>query len=202
MRERGIEPATLFTTVNARHGRVSIHGVRRELLRVQAESLGVPLVELELPDACSYEEYAELVQHALQRPPLAACRKIAFGDLFLEEVRRSREAELAQIGRAAVFPLWRRDTTQLAHDFVDAGNHGLVVCVDAARLPTAFAGRRYDRSFLRDLPPAVDPCGENGEFHTVVLDGPPFTRRVAARAVGVVVRDGQVYCDVALPPAA
>jgi uncharacterized protein (TIGR00290 family) len=171
--------------------------VRREVLRLQAASIGVPLVEVELPDGCSYEEYAELARLALQGPPLTVCRKIAFGDLFLEEVRRSREEELAPIGRAAVFPLWLRDTTQLAQEFVDAGHDALVVCVDEARLPAAFAGRRYDNSFLRDLPPSVDPCGENGEFHTLVLDGPLFTCPIDARAAGVVARAGHFYCDVA-----
>ena len=199
LRERGVSPAALFTTVNARHRRISIHGVRRELLRLQAESLGVPLVEIELPDRCSYEEYVALVRLELQRPPLAACRKIAFGDLFLEEVRRTREEELASIGRAAIFPLWLCDTTRTADEFVDAGYEALAVCVDPARLPAAFAGRRYDRSFLRDLPASVDPCGENGEFHTLVLDGPLFAYRVDARAAEVVVRDGHVYCDVAAP---
>jgi uncharacterized protein (TIGR00290 family) len=194
--ERGVRPAALFTTVSARHDRVSIHGVRRELLERQAASLGLPLVQIELPAPCSYEQYAALVAGALTRPPLAACRKVAFGDLFLADVRSTRERELAAIGRAAIFPLWLRDTASLAERFVAVGYEAFVVCVDAAVLPAGLAGRRYDRDFLRDLPGSVDPCGENGEFHTMVLDGPLFSRRVDARAVGVVEREGHAYCDL------
>jgi diphthamide synthase (EF-2-diphthine--ammonia ligase) len=132
--------------------------------------------------------YADRMQAALRSPPLAALRAVASGDLYLEDVRAYREERLSQVGKGALFPVWGLDTTTLAHTFLDAGFEAHVVCVDTRRLDVSFVGRSYDASFLEDLPPGVDPCGENGEFHTFVHAGPCFERRVDCRVGERVVR--------------
>jgi uncharacterized protein (TIGR00290 family) len=196
LRRGGTEPVALITTVTERYDRISMHGVRRTLLRLQADSLGIPLVEVLIPPACSNELYEQRLAAAFGEEPLLSVDGVAFGDLFLEDIRSYRVERLAQAGRAALFPLWLRDTTELANEFVDAGFEAMLVCVDPRVLHPSFAGRSYDRQLLADLPPGVDPCGENGEFHTFVHAGPVFSKPIACSRGTVVERDGFTFCDV------
>lgn len=197
MRTRsGPPPRALITTLTADYGRVSMHGVRRELLRRQAHAAGLPLVEVEIPAACSNDVYEQRMGQALAQAPLAEAQTIAFGDLFLQDIRAYREDRLSRVGKRAVFPLWGRDTRALARDFIGAGFEATLVCVDPRRLHPSFAGRRFDAGLLADLPPDVDPCGENGEFHTFVHAGPIFSAPIACEIGETVMRDGFVFCDV------
>lgn len=195
-RERGVAPRALITTVTDAYGRVSMHGVRRELLVRQAEAVGVALVEVAIPPDCGNELYEQRMAQAFASAELRGVETVAFGDLFLADIRAYRESRLAAAGKRALFPLWQRDTTALAREFVAAGFEAVLVCVDPAKLAPAFAGRRYDEELLDDLPPGVDPCGENGEFHTFVHAGPVLSRPVACDVGEVVERDGFVFCDV------
>ncbi len=192
----GSPPRALITTVTADYGRISMHGVRRELLGRQAEEIGLPLVEVEIPAGCSNDVYEQRMGQALAEVPLADARTIAFGDLYLADIREYREERLRQVGKEAIFPLWGRDTSELARAFIAAGFEAVLVCVDPRRLDPAFAGRRFDAELLADLPPDVDPCGENGEFHTFVHAGPIFSAPIACRLGEIVERDGFVFCDV------
>ena len=196
LRRSGVGVAALLTTFTDAYDRVSMHGVRRALVRDQAAAAGVQLVEVGIPARCSAEVYAARMGAALRAPPLAELEVVASGDLFLEDVRASREALLARAGKSAVFPLWGLDTAALARSFVEDGFEAYVVCVDPRRLGESFAGRAYDAAFIEDLPAAVDPCGENGEFHTFVHRGPCFERPVRCRVDGRVLRDGFAFADV------
>jgi uncharacterized protein (TIGR00290 family) len=194
--EMGVEPAALLTTITEDYDRVSMHGVRSELVRAQAEAAGLPLVEVGIPAACVNEVYEERIGAALAAPPLADLPAMAFADLFLEDIRAYREARLAPVGREAIFPLWGRDTTALAARFVEAGFEATICCLDPQRLDPSFAGRRFDRSFLADLPASVDPCGENGEFHTFVHAGPIFAAPIAVELGETQTREGFVFTDL------
>jgi len=196
LRERGRAPGALLTTVTADFDRVSMHGVRRSLLRAQAAATGVGLVEVEIPAACTNEEYERRMGAALASPELAGVEEMAFGDLFLEDIRAYRETRLAAAGRRACFPLWGVDTGELARRFVAAGFRAILVCVDPRALDPAFAGRDYDERLLADLPAGVDSCGENGEFHTFVTAGPVLSAPVSCRRGEVVERDGFVFADL------
>jgi uncharacterized protein (TIGR00290 family) len=169
--------------------------VRSELLAAQAAAVGARLVEIRIPRACSNDVYEERMVTAFSGP-LSSLDAVAFGDLFLADVRAYREERLAQIGRRALFPLWLRNTTALAHEFVSVGFEARLVCVDPRALAPSFAGRAYDETLLAELPPQVDPCGENGEFHTFVHDGPIFAAPLAVACGEVVERDGFVFCDL------
>ena len=173
-----------------------MHGVRRELLCRQAQAAGLPLVEVEIPAACSNDVYEQRMGQALAEAPLAEAQTIAFGDLFLADIRAYREQRMSRVGKKAIFPLWGRDTNALAREFIDAGFEAVLVCVDPARLSPSFAGRRFDAELLADLPADVDPCGENGEFHTFVHAGPVFSAPIACEVGTTVERDGFVFCDV------
>src|SRR5712691_7813247 len=166
LRQRQLEPQALITTVTENYNRISMHGVRRELLAQQAEALAIRLVEVAIPPACSNDVYEQRLGDAFAAAPLASVETVAFGDLFLEDIRAYREERLAAAGRSALFPVWGRDTTELAHEFLDLGFEATLICVDPRALDRSFAGRAFDRSLLADLPDSVDPCGENGEFHT------------------------------------
>jgi len=179
------------TTVTEDYGRVSMHGVRRELLELQAASAGVPLVEVGIPAGCSNDVYARRFLGAV-----AEVEAVAHGDLFLEDVRSYRERLLAAAGKRAAFPLWGLDTAELACDFVASGFEATLVCVDPRRLDASFAGRPFDADLLADLPAGVDPCGENGEFHTFVHAGPVFAAPIPCARGEVVERDGFVFCDL------
>jgi len=178
-----------------------MHGVRHELLRRQARAAGLPVVEVEIPAAWSNEVYEQRMRQALAEAPLAEAQTIAFGDLFLDDIRAYREERLSRVGKRAIFPLWGRDTSALAREFIAAGFEAVLVCVDPRRLDPSFAGRRFDSELLADLPPDVDPCGEHGEFHTFVYAGPIFGAPVACQVGEIVQRDGFVFCDVLMADA-
>jgi uncharacterized protein (TIGR00290 family) len=195
-----VRVVALLTTVTEGYDRVSMHGVRRALLEQQAVALGLPLHVVTIPQQASMESYGTRMEAALrgwQAQGVSAC---AFGDIFLEDVRAYREANLARIGMKALFPLWGRDTQELAEWFLAWGFQAVVTCVDSQQLDPTFAGRHLDADFLAALPPTVDPCGENGEFHSFVFAGPLFRRPVTWVAGEIVVRDAYFhFCDL-LPP--
>ncbi len=191
------EIAALLTTVTEEYDRVSMHGVRRSLLERQAASVGLPLTQVPIPRNCSNDEYASQMANACEELKGMGLHTAASGDIFLEDVRRYREGQLADAGMRGVFPLWGRDSAHLARTFIAAGFAAVTVCVDAHALDAEWAGRIFDEAFLADLPPGVDPCGENGEFHTFVYDGPIFTERIAWVRGEVVLRDERFfYCDL------
>ncbi len=196
LRAAGREPEALITTVTEGVERISIHGVRRELLHAQARATGVAVVEVRIPLPCPNEVYEARMEEALAQPPLDAVVEVAFGDLFLEDIRAYREERLRPSGRRALFPVWGRDTTALARAFLDQGFQAIVATVDPRSLDASFAGRAYDAGFLTDLPDGVDPCGENGEFHTFVHAGPVFDAPIRVATGEVVERDGFVYADI------
>lgn len=169
----------LLTSMSAQHQRISMHGVRAELLEAQAERLHIPLVKLEIPEAATMEAYESVMTKHLSELTAAGATHSMFGDIFLEDLRAYREQQLAKIGLTGVFPLWKIPTDQLIRDFIDAGFKTIVTCVNEKFLDKSFAGRIIDHEFLRDLPANVDPCGENGEFHTFVFDGPLFSEPIA-----------------------
>jgi uncharacterized protein (TIGR00290 family) len=186
----------LLTTITESYGRISMHGVRRSLLERQAESLGLPLHPVLIPPQCVNTTYEERMKEALEQHLAQGVHHVAFGDIFLEDLRLYREKNLAQVGMQAVFPIWKRDTRELARDFVRQGFRAIAVCVDPRVLDASFAGRELDASFFADLPLGVDPCGENGEFHTYVFDGPVFKTPIAVRVGEKVMRDGFYFCDL------
>lgn len=193
------EVAGLITTVTADYDRVSIHGVRRALLSEQARLAGLRLREVFIPAGCSNAEYeaAFLGGVAQVRHEEPDVSHIAFGDLFLADIREYRESLVAGTGFSPLFPLWERDTTELAHRFVSEGYEAYLVCVDTEQLDASFAGRKFDASLLADLPARIDPCGERGEFHTFVANGPCFDRRVEHSIGETVLRDGRfAYTDI------
>jgi len=191
-----LEVTALLCTVNADAQRVAMHAVRRSLLEAQADRLGLPLVTVDIPAACSNERYETLMAGALEVAGAAGVTCVVFGDLFLQDVREYREAQLAGTGVRPVFPLWNRPTDVLAREMLNSGLEAIVTCVDPARLRGDFAGRSFDAKLLSELPTGVDPCGENGEFHTFVWDGPGFRSPIDVRTGQVVERDGFVFCDV------
>jgi uncharacterized protein (TIGR00290 family) len=196
LRRKGREPAALVTTVTESYDRISMHGVRRNLLVRQAKALGIPLVEVPIPPACTNDVYEERLRLAFATPPLDGLETVAYGDLFLEDIRAYREQRLAAAGRRGLFPIWGLDTTELAQQFIGAGFEAIVICVDPHKLDSSFAGRPFDRRLLAELPQGVDPCGENGEFHTFVHAGPIFEAPISCRQGEVVERDGFVFCDL------
>jgi uncharacterized protein (TIGR00290 family) len=189
---------SLLTTVTEGYERISMHGVRRELLVQQAESIGLPLHEVRIPPQCVNPIYEARMEEALRIHYQDGVRKVAFGDIFLEDLRQYRERNLARIGMTALFPIWKRDTRELIRFFHAQHFRAIATCVDPKVLDPSFAGRKLDESFFRDLPPNADPCGENGEFHTFVFDGPIFRWPIPVRTGEIVYRDGFVFCD-ALP---
>ncbi len=196
LRREGTEPVALLTTFTGDYDRVSMHGVRRELVRAQAEAAGLPLVEVDIPATCPNEVYEARMAAALEAPPLDGVGTIAFADLFLEDIRAYREARLAAAGRQALFPIWGRETDDLAREFVHAGFEAVLACVDPAQLDPSFAGRSFDRVLLAGLPDGADPCGENGEFHTFVHAGPIFERPIPVELGEAVIRDGFAFRDL------
>lgn len=196
-----VEVAGLLTTVNAAAERVAMHGVRRSLLDAQADALGLPLHVVELPWPCPNHIYQERMGQAVVRARDAGVEAMVFGDLFLDDIRRYRETSLQGTGVSPVFPLWRRPTDTVAQHLLTLGFKALIVCVDAALAPRKIAGRWYDEALLSELPGDVDPCGENGEFHTVVVDGPGFSRPIDVEVGATVERDGFVFTDVIPKPA-
>jgi len=194
-RDPQVQVAGLLTTVNSNHRRVAMHGVREERLEAQAASLGLPLRKVDLPWPCPNEVYEERMDTALRSAREDGVSGVAFGDLFLEDVRRYREDRLAGTGMELLFPLWGRDTGELAGEMIRSGLRAVLTTVDPRRCPPEFCGRGYDYALLRELPASVDPCGENGEFHTLVRDAPGFGKPIPLRPGPIVERDGFVFAD-------
>ncbi len=186
----------LLTTVTETYDRISMHGVRRELLVQQAQSIGLPLHEVRIPPQCVNPIYEARMEEALRIYYAEGVRTVAFGDIFLQDLRAYREKNLARIGMTALFPIWTRDTRELIHSFQAARFRAIAACIDPKVLDRSFAGRELDDSFFRDLPAGVDPCGENGEFHTFVFDGPIFHNPIPIRSGKIVERDSFIYCDL------
>ena len=189
--------AGLLTTTNEAFDRVAMHAVRRELLEAQAEAAGLPLHVVPLPWPCSNERYEAIMGVAVKRFVAEGFTHVAFGDLFLEDVRDYRVTRLANSGLEPLFPVWKtKSTAELAREMIAAGLQARLTCVDPRKLDRSFAGRTFDRSLLDDLPAGVDPCGENGEFHSFAFDGPMFNHPIPIRLGDVVDRDGFVFADV------
>lgn len=200
-RDPHYEVATFLTTVTEGFERISMHGVRRTLLEEQAEALGHRLEVVVIPQACTNDEYERRMAAALAPYQAQGITVNVFGDLYLEDIRAFREAKLAQVGMQAIFPLWGWPTDQVAERFIELGYRAILTCVDTEQLADDFVGRDYDRRLLADLPEGVDPCGENGEFHTFVTAGPILARPVAVERGDVVLRDGRfAYCDLVSGP--
>jgi uncharacterized protein (TIGR00290 family) len=192
------EVAALLTTFNAEFDRVAMHDLRRELVEAQAEAAGLPLLDVPLPWPCSNGDYEAAMAAALVRARSEyGITHVAFGDLFLEDIRAYREERLRDIGLTPLFPLWGRPTAALAREMVAGGLEAVITCVDPRRLDPQFAGRSLDARFLDELPQGVDPCGEHGEFHSFACGGPMFATAVPVRVGGVVTRDGFVFADLA-----
>ncbi len=191
-----VEVVGLLSVVSEAFGRVSMHGVREELLEAQAAAVGLPLVKVRIPYPCPNATYERAMAGALERAAAEGVRTVVFGDLFLEDVRAYREERLAPVGFRGVFPLWGRPTAPLARAMVAAGLRARICCLDPRKLPRRFAGRAFDAELLAELPADVDPCGERGEFHTFVSDGPGFSRPVRAKVGETVERDGFVFTDL------
>jgi uncharacterized protein (TIGR00290 family) len=187
---------SLLTTLTAGYDRVSMHGIRRALLERQAESLSLPLYEVFISKEANNEEYASKMQVALTDFNKAGVSSVVFGDIHLEDVRKYREDNLYKAGMKAIFPIWGRDTAELSRSFIDLGFKAIVTCVDSKVLDKTFAGRIIDESFMAQLPANVDPCGENGEFHSFVFDGPVFNRRIQYTVGQIVLRDSFYFCDL------
>ena len=193
----GHEVVALLTTLTEDYNRISMHGVRSILLEGQANSLGLPIEKVYISKNASNEEYEAKVREAFQKYLRAGVSSVAFGDIFLEDLRRYREDNLSKIGMQAIFPIWKRDTTELAHRFIDLGFKALITCIDSNFLDKRFVGRPFDRQLLSELPANVDPCGENGEFHSFVYDGPIFQKGVSYTKGEVVLRDNRFwFCDL------
>lgn len=191
-----VEVVRLLTTVTQPYDRVSMHAVRRSLLLRQAEAAGLPLQVVEIPAPCSEEQYAEAMRAALHVAAAEGVTEVLFGDLFLEDVRAYREERLAAVNMTAGFPLWGRNTTELAHEMIAAGLRATITCVDPRQVPADLAGAAFDEELLARLPAGADPCGENGEFHTLVWSGPMLEQPLQVRVGEVVEREGFVFADV------
>lgn len=189
----GYEIVALLTTLTEDYDRVSMHGVRRELLEAQAASLGLPLEKVFISRQSSNEDYKSGMRVVLERYKAEGVSSVAFGDIFLEELKRYREDNLAKIGMKGIFPLWKRKTSDLARDFIHAGFRAVITCVDSEVLDKRFAGRELDQAFLSELPSGIDPCGENGEFHSFVYDGPVFENAIRHARGEMVLRDQRFW---------
>ncbi|HUJ88068.1 MAG TPA: ATP-binding protein [Burkholderiales bacterium] len=193
---REIELAGLFTTVNLEFDRVAMHGVRRSLLEAQAASIGLPLFVIPIPNPCPNAVYEAAMAEFVAQARTLGTTHFAFGDLFLEDVRRYRIDKLAGTGVEPLFPLWGRPTRALAREMVDKGLRAYLSCVDPKQAPRAWAGRLFDRKFVDEMPEGIDPCAEHGEFHTFAFDGPMFARPVSVAPGEIVERDGFVFADL------
>jgi uncharacterized protein (TIGR00290 family) len=188
----------LLATLNSEFDRVAMHSTRREVLEAQAEAAGLPLHVVPLPWPCSNEHYEAAMRTACDAALASGVKAIAFGDLFLEDIRRYREERMNGTGLAPIFPVWKLDTRALLREMIEAGVKTRIVCIDPKKMPREFAGRDLDEDFVRDLPEGVDPCGENGEFHTCVYDGPMFRHPIPIEDGEIVERDGFVFADMKL----
>jgi uncharacterized protein (TIGR00290 family) len=203
IRSDEFEIVSLLTTVTSDYDRVSMHGFRRDLLLQQAEALDYSLDQVMIPKECSNAEYEKQMRSVLEKHVLSGVHSVVFGDIFLEDIRKYREEKLSELGMDAVFPLWCEDTTTIAEEFIKLGFKCVVTCVDSKlvgiELAKVLIGREYNSEFLSMLPEHVDPCGENGEFHTFVYDGPIFKNRISVQKGEIVVREDRFYfCDLRL----
>ena len=196
LRQQGAEVVGLLTTINTHFQRVAMHGTRQILLQAQAKAAGLPLVEVPLPWPCSNEVYEQAMSKACADAVATGVSAIAFGDLFLEDVRRYREDRLRGTGLEPMFPLWGRNTRELIAEMIDGGLRSRIICVDPSKLPADFAGRDLDHDLVARMPKDIDPCAENGEFHTFAYGGPMFREPIAIEAGEIVTRDRFVYADV------
>lgn len=190
------EIVALLTTINRTNARVAMHAVRESLLDKQAAETGLPLVKVLIPAGCVNEEYERAMSEAMARARADGVLHVVFGDLFLEDVRAYREKQLASCGMTGVFPLWQKNTHRLSQEMLAGGLSAFITCIDPAKLSRNFAGRRFDDDLLKSLPSEVDPCGENGEFHTFTNAGPMFRRPISVVAGEVVEREGFVFADL------
>ena len=191
------EIAALLTTVTAEFDRISMHGVRRELLEQQAKSLGIPLHMVMIPKDCTNEIYETRMREALNHFKAQGITKVAFGDLFLEDLKQYRDERLAQVGMTGLYPIWMRDTEELIRTFIGLGFKAILACVDTQAIDASFAGREIDHDLLRDLPESADPCGEYGEYHSFVYAGPIFKKAIACKTGERVMRTPRFnFCDV------
>lgn len=195
-----VNVVALLTTLNCDYARVAMHAVRENLVEMQAGAVGLPLVKVPIPAQCRNQDYEQAMSSVMERARAEGVFHIVFGDLFLEDIRAYREKHLAACGMKAVFPLWRKDTCLLAKEMLERGLSAYITCVDPTKLDRAFAGRRFDAELLGELPREVDPCGENGEFHTFACAGPMFRRSLPIDVGEIVERDGFVFADL-LPAA-
>ncbi|MBD8527267.1 ATP-binding protein [Pseudomarimonas arenosa] len=191
-----VEVMGLLTTLNNTHQRVAMHAVRKSLLQAQAAAAGLPLWTIDLPWPCPNETYETLMSALMQRARSERVDEIAYGDLFLQDIRDYREARHQGSGIGTRFPLWQRPTDRLAREMIDGGLCARLTCVDPKQLDARFAGRDFDHGLLAELPPTVDPCGENGEFHSFAYRGPMFERPIAIASGDIVERDGFVFADL------
>jgi uncharacterized protein (TIGR00290 family) len=196
LRDPRYEVVSLLTTVTEGYERISMHGVRSELLRRQADSIGLPVEEVRIPQQCPNPVYEARMAEAVLRFREQGVRHFGFGDIFLEDLRVYREEKLMSANLTALFPIWKIDTRALASRFVQDGFRAVTACIDPKKLDRSFAGRELDASFFHDLPPGVDPCGENGEFHTFVFAGPIFRSAIPVKVGQIVERDSFVFCDL------
>ncbi len=197
MRQRGdFEISALLTTINRTHHRVAMHAVRESLLDAQAAAADLPLVKVEIPSPCPNKIYERAMSEAMEQARAQGVTHMIFGDLFLEDIRKYREENLAKCGVAPVFPLWGLDTRILAEEMLAAGLRAYLTCVDPKKLDASFAGRAFDKNLLADFPPGMDPCGENGEFHTFACAGPMFTSPIPVELGEIVQRDGFIFADL------
>ena len=192
-KNQGYEIISLLTTFTKDYDRVSLHGTRRILLERQAESIGLPLHKIFIPKKASSEEYEQKMKKSLVKFQESGVSEVIFGDIFLEDLRKFREEKLSQVGMRAAFPIWKKDTRKLAHQFVELGFKAIVTCVDTKILAKKFAGRTIDEQLLAELPPAVDSCGENGEFHSFVSEGPIFRETIPYKLGKAVLRENRFF---------
>lgn len=196
MQSPDYEVAGLITTITETYDRISMHGVRRELLETQAASIGMKLLQISIPPHCINDVYQERMRDACLRFQAQGINHMAFGDLFLEDIRAYRNAQLATIGMEALYPVWGLDTQKLARDFIRQGFRAILCCIDPKQIAPAFCGRDYDEALLASLPASADPCGENGEFHTFVYAGPIFRQPISCIKGEFVLRDNFWFCDI------
>ena len=196
-KNKNYETLALLTTVTEDYGRISMHGVREELLKKQAVSLGTRLYKVLISKNGSNQEYEEKMRSALEKFKSDGVESVGFGDIFLEELKKYREDKLFQVGMKGLFPIWKKDTSELASRFIDLGFKAVITCVDSKVIGKEFVGREFDRKFLSELPVGIDPCGERGEFHSFVYDGPIFREPVLCKKGEIVLRDERFwYCDL------
>jgi uncharacterized protein (TIGR00290 family) len=197
LQNKDFEIVSLLTTITADYDRVIMHGVRRELLEKQAELIGIPLEKVIISKSASNDEYEEKIKAVLQKYKNDGATSVAFGDIFLEDLKKYREENLAKIGLKGIFPLWKQKSYILAKKFIDLKFKAIITCVDSKQLDGKFCGREYDNALLSELPKNVDCCGENGEFHSFVYAGPIFKNEIPVKKGEIVLRDEQFYfCDL------